>query len=114
MKSFQTHYTREFHKGETNSGELIVETAGYIPPKKQIEGFMLAGVRLREARAEQYDFKPGEPDNGFNDPTRNVGYDLADASQDLMNIKPMEPGTGSAAATPEVEKSPEGEEKEGV
>ena len=34
----------------------LTEQAGYIPPQDQIESMILAGQRLNEARASQYDF----------------------------------------------------------
>lgn len=57
------------------------EQSGWLPPGKQIERFMRAGVRLDAYRKAAYDFPPGtEPDEGFYDPTRIQGFDLADAS----------------------------------
>lgn len=72
--------------GEVNSGELLTEQAGYIPPKVQIENMILAGQRLDAARGE-YDFgEDDEIDEDFIDRTRSSNYDLADASQDLMAV----------------------------
>lgn len=66
---------------EKNSGEILVETAGYIPADKQIEAFLDAGQRLNAARAEMYDFPDGKDDGSYFDPTRTTGFDLADASR---------------------------------
>lgn len=69
---------------EKNSGELLVEKGGYIPMKRQIEQFMQSGERLASARIAMslgYDFAPGEDvDENYYDPTREPGFDLADAS----------------------------------
>lgn len=72
-----------FVENEINSGEYLVETAGYISPQKQIEGMINAGIRLQLARDEEFDLY-GEPyidlDEDFDDPTRHSGFDMADAS----------------------------------
>lgn len=82
MATFNTHYVRKRSLPETNSGETIVERAGYIPPKIQIENMIIAGHRLQQFRKEQYDFQPGQDiDEDFDDPTRDKNFDLADASQ---------------------------------
>nr|QJB19761.1 MAG: hypothetical protein [Microvirus sp.] len=66
-------------EGEENSGDEIVEKAGYIPAKDQIETMINAGQRLADARA--YEFGPDDdvPDDYY-DPTRNPGFDLSDAT----------------------------------
>lgn len=87
---FQTPYNRKVvDYGEVNSGKIVVETAGYISPKKQIETLMLAGQRLAQYRASQseYDFPDGKIDEGFVDPTRSPGFDMADASQLAMQAE---------------------------
>ena len=80
---FMTRYKRPDPVYEEGGGELLVETAGYIPPKKQIEQFMLAGKRLEASRRELFDFADGK-DTGEFDPTRSPNFDMADASQ-LLN-----------------------------
>lgn len=69
-------------KGEENDGELLVETAGYIPADVKIESMIDAGRRLMDFRAG-YEFQDGEeiPDD-YLDNTRNPNYDLADAQAD--------------------------------
>ena len=63
----------------------LTEQAGYIPPQDQIESMILAGQRLNEARASQYDFaSEDEIDEDAYDPTRTGNFDLADASQLAM------------------------------
>lgn len=75
-------YTRPEHFGRSVFPPSKAETAGYIPPKVQIENMILAGKRLEQARKEAYDFGPDdEVDYGFHDPTRDTGFDLADASR---------------------------------
>ena len=60
----------------------LTEQAGYIPPQDQIESMILAGQRLNEARASQYDFaSEDEIDEDAYDPTRTGNFDMADASQ---------------------------------
>ena len=87
---FNTPYNRTPSPGEVNSGKILVERAGYIPTKQQIENYMLAGKRLAAYRASQgeYDFPPGqEIDENFSDPTRSGDFDLADASQLSMSVE---------------------------
>ena len=116
---FYTQFERpEKVNVEKNSGELLVEKGGYIPMKRQIEQFMTSGERLANARKAMslgYDFAPGEDvDENYYDPTREPGFDLADASaiaqalqnkkQDIIKPKSNESSeeAGSAAS---VEKS---------
>ena len=66
--------------------ESIVEKSGYIPAKKRIENMMLAGQRLIASRNALYDDPTGEDDDIPLDKTRNPGYDMADASQDMMSV----------------------------
>ena len=73
--------------GETNSGEIITEQAGYISPQRQIEDMILAGQRLDLFRSG-YDFTTEEFDEDAMDNTRHPRYDMADAYQD--NLRAME------------------------
>jgi len=68
-------------EGEYNDGEILVETAGYIPADRKIESMIDAGRRLMDFRAG-YEFQDGEdvPDD-YMDPTRDPGFDYADASR---------------------------------
>lgn len=79
---FNTAFNRVLDPGEVNSGEMITETAGYVPAEKQIMSMIMAGQRLKEARREEFDFAADEkvPDD-FIDPTRSPGFDLADGSR---------------------------------
>lgn len=79
---FNTKFEREEYEKEKGGGKIITESAGYIPPKIQIEQMIMAGQRLDLARKEQFDFGPDdEIDEDYVDPTREPGFDLADASQ---------------------------------
>nr|WAE43342.1 MAG: hypothetical protein [Microviridae sp.] len=72
---------------ETNSGELLTEQFGYIPPKKQIEDMIDAGLRLAESRG-QYDWDDdGDVDEMASDPTWSPNYDLADATQQQLAVQ---------------------------
>ena len=76
-----TAATRE-RKYERPDPVSLTEQAGYIPPQDQIESMILAGQRLNEARASQYDFASEDDiDEDASDPTRRGNFDLADASQ---------------------------------
>jgi len=77
---FNTHYDRIRQAPEKNSGEKLVETAGYIPAKKRIENLMLAGLHLKEYRMEQFDFHENQVDETYFDRTRSKNFDLSDVS----------------------------------
>jgi len=82
-----TQYRRPPKHLEENDGLTITESAGYIPPKVQIENLINAGKRLAQWRKEQYDFpEDDDVDESFEDPTRGPGYDLADASRDAKAV----------------------------
>lgn len=79
--------------GEINSGELLVETAGYISAEQRIINIMRAGQRLQETRREMYDYDYEDDideDNIYDDPTRDPGYDMADATQTSLSLKSRE------------------------
>jgi len=71
---------------EINSGELKVDSLGYMPAKKRIENMMLAGQRLKDYRQSTYDFPDGKIDTKYQNPQRSLNYDLADAFQDGLQI----------------------------
>jgi len=61
----------------------------HITAAKQIKLFREAGIRLAEYRKEQYDFEneqEAEANPTFHDPTRNPGFDLADATETLRSV----------------------------
>lgn len=78
----QHKYNRFPHEKEYNDGTNHIETAGYLPAKKQIEALMTAGRRLELVRHEQYDNYAGQEDDELQiDVTRHRDFDMADASQ---------------------------------
>ena len=85
---FQTRYDRIDRPGEINSGPILVERAGYIPARIQIENLINAGHRLKEHRAEMYDFTElSKIDLNFYDPTRSKNFDIADAFQIKQQVE---------------------------
>lgn len=77
---FYTKYVRPEPVQEVNSGELLVEVAGYVPAKKQIENLLFAGKRLDEFRRNEYEFQEGEEiPPGYIDRTRTPNFDVVDA-----------------------------------
>ena len=77
---FQTKYDRTPYKGEKNSGELITEQAGYVPADVKILNMIEAGERLRDSRLG-YEFEDEQSvPNDYFDPTRDPGFDMADAT----------------------------------
>lgn len=89
----QTRYNRDKapRDYESGGGKPIVETAGYVPADVRIKELLLAGERLAEYRAERYDWPNGSivDDDHIVDPTRRPGYDMADAAQAALHIKPI-------------------------
>lgn len=86
--NFATHYKPHKSLPEKNSGEIIVERAGYVPAKKRIENILNAGQRLKEFREDQFDFRSGEsiPED-YIVPTRRPNYDMADAYQESEYLR---------------------------
>jgi hypothetical protein len=84
---FATAYRKHEARLEYNDGPVLVETAGYIPAKMQIEQLINAGRRLEAARAEMYDFGPDDKVDDTVDPrVRRKDYDLAEASEDAQEV----------------------------
>lgn len=77
----QFNFDPEGVKGEVNSGELVVESAGYIPAKVQIERLLFAGQRLS-------DFRKGEFESDFYDPD-DVEDAVNESSLDLVEADEM-------------------------
>ena len=84
---FSTPYSRPKSQGEVFTGKSMTEKAGYVPANQLIESMILAGRRLNEYRASQYDFPDGKVDDNFTDPTRVQGFDLADATIIQQKLK---------------------------
>lgn len=79
---------------EINSGEVLVETAGYISRERKIKSMIAAGVRLDNLRKMgAFDIPADTPyekidtDKYQIDQTRNKGFDMAEASMILMDLK---------------------------
>jgi hypothetical protein len=62
---------------------------GYIDHNKRISEMVKAGMNLEAWRRGRYDYPEGtSEDTQFkSDPTRNPGYDMADAHQDNMKLQ---------------------------
>lgn len=84
---FSTPYNRPKSIGQVFTGKSMTEKAGYVPANQLIESMILAGRRLNEYRAAQYDFPDGKVDDNFTDPTRVQGFDLADATIIQQKLK---------------------------
>lgn len=115
-KRFYTAWDRPEKVLEKGGGPSLTEAAGYIPAEVQIRQLMEAGERLDRARAEAYQYGPGEADDG--DPAIPPGYDLSDAYRDLESgkrelariqavIEEAEKARAAAVAAEPKEKAPE-------
>lgn len=83
----QTRYKRGKRELEKNSGEMIVETAGYIPAEIRIRSLLAAGKRLEEARAEMYDWPDGVLPDKYDIPFgRRLDTDMGEASQVALRV----------------------------
>jgi len=119
-----TQHRRPPKHYEQNDGLSATESAGYIPPKKQIENLINAGKRLLEWRKEQYDFPEDDNvDESFEDPTRRSGYDLADASRDAADVAKRlraqaaankSKGSNDTAVTPKIDPEASSEVEKGT
>ena len=83
MYTLKTPYNSRPSLPESFKGHVSkTESAGYIPPKKIIEQMIMAGLRLKSFREDQFDLQGGQDDDEVEpDPTRRPGFDMADASQ---------------------------------
>jgi hypothetical protein len=102
---FATKYVRSKDTPEVNSGEKLVETAGYLPAEKRITNIMLAGQRLSDYRKATFDFPDGNIDEDFYDPTRDKNFDIVDAQNLASTIKPSQTAQEAPGELPNV---PEG------
>jgi len=79
--ALQTRYKLDPLVLEAGGGEILVETAGYVPADIRIKEFIEAGIRLADYRREAYDFGPDdEPDMEEADPLRSKAVDIAEVS----------------------------------
>lgn len=74
-------------KLEMPSGEVLVETAGYVPARQKIMSFIEAGRRLQGFREDQFDFPEDKIDESFIDPTRRKDFDRAQATQMQIELE---------------------------
>jgi len=85
---FNTPYKRIRQGGEKNSGEIITESAGYIPAKIQIENLIDAGMRLIQSRRENFDYgNDDQISENITDPNRIPNFDMADASALIKGLE---------------------------
>lgn len=79
--ALQTRYRLDPLVPEAGGGEILVETAGYVPADVRIREFIEAGIRLGEYRKEAYDFGADEEvDFTEADPLRSKSVDIAEVS----------------------------------
>jgi len=85
---FKTQYNAVPDTPQSFEGAVSkTEKAGYLPAKKIIEQMIMAGMRLKSFREDNYDLGPEDEDDGeYIDVTRTPGFDLADASQISMDL----------------------------
>lgn len=92
MPKLYTAFVRpEIDDFNPGGGEILVETAGYIPAEKQIIDMINAGIRLGTYR-EQFDYNSIEEidiNNVEVDPTREADFDQGDAILLMNSIKPV-------------------------
>lgn len=85
LKYMQTHYHRFIAPLKFQSDEIITERAGYIDTRRQVESIINAGKQLVAYREAYYDSdENGNLPEGFDDPTREPGYDRIDAYRDAQ------------------------------
>jgi len=89
MKEFKTHYNQDKFPKQfiVLSDEILTEVAGYISAKQRIENLLFAGQRLLQSRSEMYDYTGEPPEDDQLDPSRSPNFDLADATQNLLNVE---------------------------
>ena len=73
---------------EINSGEIMTETAGYIPLSEQIRRFERSGMNLKEEMEKIYDFGTTDLDkNGFSD---RLTAQYSDKIDSFINIQEIQ------------------------
>lgn len=86
---FYTQFRRPEKVYEKNTGERIVESAGYIPANVQITMMQQAGQKLKEWRMEQFDYGPDDVIDlsKVSMLTRNRGVDYAEVSEEKKEVE---------------------------
>ena len=67
-----------------DSGKIIVERAGYIPPRLQIAQMIRTGQRIQEHRENMVDTYEDDLPDDVSIPSRSPNYDLVDAGRDFQ------------------------------
>ncbi len=75
-----TPYRRPIKPIHSGFEESVTEQA-HISVSQQLEWMMHAGEILKEARQNQFDFKPGDLDDGRNEPLRRPGIDMSEVTE---------------------------------
>ena len=98
---------------EVNSGEVVVETVGYVSPRKLIQSYMDAGERLQAYRQQEYGIQPAivrandtelearyqEAEEKMElDVTRNKGFTQVEADEQIRAIARNQKGKPENAA----------------
>lgn len=111
--ALQTRYRQDPLVLEAGGGEILVETAGYVPADIRIQEFIEAGIRLGEYRKEAYDFGADEEvDFSEADPLRSKAIDIAEVSTLAREVTKRLKTTAIAVADKE-EKEEESPPEEG-
>lgn len=99
---------------EINSGEIMVETSGYIPLREQVMRFERAGISLKEEMAKLYDFSPRDDNHdGFQDdiiqqyPDNIEGFEIVQNAQMKALQELIKEKNNVSIPEPEPEPEPE-------
>lgn len=110
--ALQTRYKMDPLVPEEGGGEILVETAGYVPADIRIQEFIEAGIRLGEYRKEAYDFGADEEvDFSETDPLRSKAVDIAEVSTMAREVAIRLKKTAMTVKEEEPEERSEEEEK---
>lgn len=70
-----------------SGGDILVETAGYIPKEVQLQALVSSGEALQAYRKNLYPEYESIPVDPEFDPTAQVGYDVFDALNDIATVR---------------------------
>lgn len=89
---------------EVNSGEKLVETAGYVAAQDKIENMLLAGRNIEQQN--YYDFNSEEEiDDDYMDPFRSKNLDMVDIQNITEHIAAQASEKAAAAQAAAAEKA---------
>lgn len=113
---FNTQYDYVRPHGEFNSGEVIVDPTGYLPPEYRIKKLFNAGKLLdliRDIESKNlYDAEIGvNPDDIPIDPTRHPSFDFGDAYRHLEALSSRLSAQRESAHSNQNSSTSEGEEQ---